>query len=107
MGGMQVMKMNKTSIAVRHIFTIADEPLCATVSETLLDELVRTSPVDPASLANGMITCWLCAATQDWRNRSDGQRTGDTGGRECPNCFTKTLKPGDCEGPPNCLPEIS
>lgn len=22
---------------------------------------------------------------------------------ECPNCYPKTLKSGDCEGPPNCL----
>lgn len=21
----------------------------------------------------------------------------------CPNCYPKTMRPGDCEGPPNCL----
>ena len=48
--------VNATSIGVRHIIVVGERFLCTTVSDALVDELARTSPIDPAPLANGIHT---------------------------------------------------
>ena len=60
-----------TSIGLRHIYDGGGHPLCINVNMALIRELTATSPVEAEPLANGVLTCWLCAAYQDWRNRHE------------------------------------
>ena len=54
------------NLGVLHVYNDDAQPICTRASSELIDQLVKSSPVEVTDL----LTCWLCTAIEHWLKES-------------------------------------